>query len=158
MSTVSATVGQQSDGSLLIALAGTIDEDADFTRVFPNYRGTVVLDLSGVRRLNSIGVHRWIKEFSRYTEQHVVQVKACSYPVVLQANCIANFFGKASVLSCLAPYFCPSCNANQMVEVTRPELGNGDGAPPEKTCVTCSSSMEFDELDHYFLCLKQNQK
>jgi hypothetical protein len=150
MTTLEANVQRHADGTLHVFLTGTMDEESDFDGVFARLDGDVVLDLSGVRRVNSIGVHRWIEAISQFSREHDTAVEACSYVVALQAGCIANLFGSAKVRSTLAPYFCPSCNDSRTVNIAADEIEGKDAMPPAKRCPVCETVMAFDELDNYF--------
>jgi len=148
MTTLSYTIDRGANGRHRVALAGAIDETSDIDALFAEIDHDAVIDLSAIERINSIGGHRWIRAIARLTSQHRISIEACSYPVVLQANVVSNFFSTAEVRSCMAPYFCPACNQNVTVLVTRAEVHAADGAP-DKECSTCGGPMEFDELDSY---------
>lgn len=149
MSSLTAVVSR--DGARLrIALSGAIDERADLARVFAEIDTDAELDLGGVDRLNSIGIRYWINHITDRARQHRVSILRASYVFVNQANCVANLFGDASIESCLAPYFCQHCSRNLTLEVRADEVHATSGVPPERSCQTCGSELEFDELDHYF--------
>lgn len=133
-----------------VELSGAIDESADLGDVFRAIDGDALFDLSGIERINSIGVLRWVSAFVPHTETHEVIIEAVSYPMMLQANCVANLFGSASVRSCLAPYFCPTCKDHQMVLVTVDQLAAAEGSAPAVSCQRCRTLLDFDELDVYF--------
>ena len=148
MSKFDARVQRSNDGSLHVFITGSLDEDTDFESLFARLDTDSVLNLSGIDRLNSLGVHRWMSAIGAFSKQRKVTIEACSYVVALQAACIANLFGSASVRSTLAPYYCSSCSDNRMVLVAASEVK--DGIAPAKDCPTCNSVMVFDELDNYF--------
>jgi hypothetical protein len=143
-------------GPLRIFLDGPIDERANFESA-PRVEENVALNLMGITRMNSMGLTRWVKWIFFLSEKHAVSVEAVSYPCVMQANCVANFFGKATVHSCMAPYFCSSCNASRLEEVTHEEVTRTDGLPPERSCSSCGTRLDFDELDHYFRVLQRGR-
>ena len=138
------------DGSVRILISGALDEVSDFEGLFSRIGSAapVVLDLAGVERLNSIGVHRWIDALGPFSAERPTSVEACSYVVALQANCVANLFGQAVVRSTLAPYYCEGCRDTRMVLVTAEEAASRTG--PVKHCPTCHAALAFDELDSYF--------
>ena len=142
-----AKVDRQEDGTLFLSLAGSLDEEADIASVFQEIDGDVVIDLSKVRRLNSLGVHRWITALNALSDRVSVRIECCSYPVALQASYVANLFGNASVVSTLAPFFCSDCGYNEMVLLKANEVANG--SPPDKQCPSCQAKLQFDELDTY---------
>lgn len=153
MSSLEAHVTSDPDGPSRVKLTGAIDENADLAGIFASLEGDTVFDMTGVERINSIGVLRWIDEITPFSKKHRVTVENCSYPVVLQANIVANFFGSATIVSCVAPYFCPSCRSPRDFAVKADEISTIDQGAPARTCPSCASEMEFDELDSYFALL-----
>ncbi|MCC6747540.1 MAG: anti-sigma factor antagonist [Deltaproteobacteria bacterium] len=141
------------DGSLHLALAGAIDETCDLEAALASIDRDVVIDVSAVDRMNSVGVHRWITTLDPLSRRHAVTIEACPYPMVLQANVVANFFGAAKVASCLAPYFCTACQQTPMLQLSAEEVGEAGGGPPEKPCPSCGGALTFDELESYFAFL-----
>jgi hypothetical protein len=154
MSTLSSKIEQTDDGAVRVCLSGSIDESSDLDGAFAGVEGRCIVDLEGVERINSMGIHRWIPVIARLAKENEVVVERLSYPVALQANVVANLFGGAPVRSCLAPYFCNTCQDDRTAVVTAEEVAGADGAAPEKRCDVCSDPMEFDELDTYFLFLR----
>lgn len=151
MSGMTVRLEPHDDGSLTVLISGALDEAADFHGLFASLgegAGTVVLDLAGVERLNSIGVHRWIDALGPFSAKRRILVQGCSYVVALQANCVANLFGSAEVRSTLAPYYCAGCRDTRMMNVTVEELALR--TVPAKRCPTCDAALAFDELDSYF--------
>jgi len=156
MSSTKVRLEPQPEGRIRVYLAGAIDESSDFGQLFAQLGQStrVVMDLSGVERVNSMGVNRWINAFTKLSSR--AEVEACSYVVALQAGCVANFFGEAAVRSTLAPYYCGGCRDTQMVLVTAEEI-RAAGGVPAKTCPLCQGKMTFDEIDTYFsfLCPRE---
>ena len=140
------------NGKHYLVLSGSLDEEADLDKTFASIDGEIVINLRAIKRLNSLGVHRWINAISKLSERVSVVIECCSYPFALQASYVANLFGKARVISTLAPYFCASCGYNGMVLLEAGEAK--DGEVPPKSCPTCSTDMQFDELDTYLSFLK----
>src|SRR6185503_2403667 len=70
----------------------------------------VSIDLGGVRRVNSLGVRRWI-EFVRALQGKTVSLTRCSPAVVELLNSIHEFKGHATIQSILLPYSCEQCGA-----------------------------------------------
>src|SRR5262245_39793174 len=142
-----------------VFLSGAIDEhstlDDVFAKVTKAVGGSLVMNLQGIIRINSLGIRGWIPLMSSLTKGRQVSVEALSYPLVLQANNVANLLAAAQIVSCMAPYFCSLCEANRMVLITADELRGGDGTVPAKACGDCGTPMEFDELDDYFSCLRR---
>jgi hypothetical protein len=136
------------NGVTRIVLKGAIDELADLSTIFAGVQTDAVVDFEHVERMNSIGISRWLGEVWRFTANHRLHVEGLSYAVVLQANSIKNLFGLGEIRSCMAPYYCPACQANQLVKVLAQEVT--EPRAPVKHCAKCQGALIFDELDDYF--------
>jgi hypothetical protein len=147
-------VTADSGGRERVSFSGSIDEHADLAAAFARIHGDAILDLSGVERMNSIGVHRFIPLMNAVAARHRISVRALSYPVALQAGCVANLFGDAHLESCLAPYACPRCRAVHTLEVSVDEVRKSGGRAPARRC-ECGAELDFDELDSYFVVLTE---
>jgi len=154
MSTISSKIDKSEDGEFRVYLTGSIDESSDLDSAFDGIEGRCVVSLEGIERINSMGIHRWIPTITKLAEEHEVVVERLSYPVALQANVVANLFGGAAVASCVAPYFCNTCQEDRTAVVGADEVRATDGGAPDKSCDVCNEPMEFDELDNYFLFLR----
>lgn len=137
------------DGKLFIA--GKIDEEFDAEQVFLLAKGpNVTIDLSEISGINSIGIMGWIPAISELTSRSEVAIHRVGYSLVMQANSVLGFFGGASIVSVMAPYFCGRCNTNSVVEVSSEELESNDWATPVRDCTSCNQKLDFDELDSFF--------
>jgi ABC-type transporter Mla MlaB component len=139
------------EGYTWIALEGTITENADLSAILPETPQRVVLDLSGIRRINSSGVLLWIA-FMRDLERHGAEVTLdrCSASVVGQLNSITGFKGGGSVRSVLAPYHCDNCDEDHNVQIPAEPASVATLTEPHP-CPKCGSPMEFDDLPDNFL-------
>ncbi len=138
------------DGSQLVMIYGAIDENADIRGLFAQLTDDVQMNMREVERVNSMGVHSWVPQVSKFSAKHRLLIDEISYPLVQNANTVANMFGSAQVRSCMAPYFCATCKNNLAVPVSSNEVVAAGQHPPEKRCPRCRTVMEFDELDGYF--------
>jgi hypothetical protein len=143
-------------GPARVYLTGTIDERAPIQQILGEIKEDVVLNLSRIERVNSVGLLQWLKHIGPLTRTYRVEVEAISYGLSLQANQLTDLFGKAHVRSCLAPYFCPVCKTNRQVEVTAAEVAALTSGAPDKPCPECQSSMDFDDLDDFFSFLRSD--
>lgn len=137
-----------------VKLVGSIDEHSPFEQIFGEIKEDASLDLSGIDRINSVGLIGWLKWIAQLTRAHRISVEIISYSLTTYANQLVDLFGAAKVRSCMAPYYCPSCNANLEVWVSTDDVRASPGAPPVKQCPRCSSVMDFDEMDQYFAFLR----
>jgi hypothetical protein len=141
------------EGTVVLKLRGAIDENAALPPIFQDLPAKVEFRLNGIERINSVGINRWIALFTQCSQQRTVTVSALSYPVVLQANCISNLFAGATVVSCMAPYFCNACGQRREVLITREQVAESGGTP-SPACPDCKGALDFDELDSYFALFK----
>lgn len=151
---LSAQVQQRDGKSSIVQLVGSIDEGASLDTVLEVIKGDATLNLSRVQSVNSIGLLRWVQAFVPMTQRHALSVEAVPYCFVIQANLVSDIFGRAALLSCLAPYYCPSCGVSREVLVTAADVKAAQDKAPTKACPTCKSTMDFDEMDGYFAFLR----
>ncbi len=149
-------VVEQTAGGSRVALSGNITEFANFTTV-RSLPGPLHIDLSGIEKINSLGVRTWI-EFVRSCESAglAMTFERCSPLMVQQLGMISNFMGRQSVVkSLIVPYLCPSCNgeAEQLVELSKQGPFQ---IPPSMACPKCRSAMQVDELEDMYASLAQN--
>lgn len=149
-----SSVETKPDGSTLIVLSGAIDENSVLESVFARVTGKAVVNMRGVERINSMGVHNWIPLVQQASQQHPLAIDEISYAMVQNAVAVANMFGTADVRSCMAPYFCSRCKDHRMVTVSRDDVEASGDQPPVKLCPKCAAPMDFDELDNYFSFFK----
>lgn len=143
----------------MVTLVGDIDENSGLFDLTPVLTGTVVLDLGGIRRINSAGVREWVN-FIRDSDPRTdhLALSNCSPAIVMQMNMIANFRGNAEVTSFYAPLVCPACDHEQdeLIQTT-PEIVSGlPHRIGDFTCAECQSGLELDDIpERYFSFLKR---
>jgi len=136
-----------------IALSGHLNEATDFTPL-KKLPGPLVIDLSEIERINSLGVREWIY-FVRECETAGVALtfERCSPLIVNQMSMISNFMGSRSrVKSILIPYLCSSCN-HEHDELL--ELSAGAEIHRTMPCPKCQSTMYLDDLVEMYTELLQ---
>ena len=147
MSTVLSWQVIPGPGRTKISLSGAIDEWADLDALFEEIppRSSVVIDLSQVKRISSVGVRVWIC-FMEKLKQHEMpaELAGCSVVIVRQMNMISQFRGHGLVRSAYAPYYCAKCNKEQLRLI---DLGADVAAQLRKPmiCPTCGSEIDLDE-------------
>ncbi len=146
-----------------LKVSGVIDEDNALARNLSKIDGrTVIIDLSGVTRINSCGVRDWVNWLGdlQAQQKRIILVR-CSPCIVNQVNLVNNFVGRGMVKSFFAPYYCAKCDIEQLkllqvesfAEMPRPTAPvlRGDG------CNEAQCQMEFDDIeDAYFAFLPRN--
>lgn len=120
-------------------LSGRIDEYADLGPLAEALPQSATLDLSGLTRINSIGVREWMDFVATFGEK-VVRLERCAPVFVDQLNTIANFAGSAEVTSVLCEYECEHDSALALVQVDVSAARQGEYATPP-SCARCGSVM-----------------
>src|SRR5258708_5328103 len=92
-----------------VRLLGTIDGDADFSRLVEQPTCDLRLDLSGVTLITSAGVERWLRFVRSIRAGVVVKLAGCPVSFVNQLGMIPGFLGSAVLETIYVPYLCPSC-------------------------------------------------
>ncbi len=142
-------------GATEYRLSGNIDERTRPVEELKAISGDGVLNLSAIDRVNSVGLVGWLRWISEASKTHQLSVEALSYNLATLANQISDLFGAAPVRSTLAPYFCPKCGNNHELLVTREEVLASPSGPPAKSCPACRGALDFDEMDDYFVFLRE---
>ncbi len=146
-----------------LKLSGVIDEDNTLAGSVKKIDGrTVIIDLSGVERINSCGVRDWVNWLNdlHHKGKQTILVR-CSPCIVNQINLVNNFVGGGMVKSFFAPYYCGRCDKEQLElvqvenfteqQAPRAPVMRGDG------CNQVSCEMAFDDIeDSYFAFLPRN--
>jgi anti-anti-sigma regulatory factor len=152
---------QNRDDVSYVKLAGVIDEDNELATLVDRIpRGTAVIDLGEIERINSCGVRDWVNWLSRLEGQgtRLVLVE-CSPAIVAQINLVNNFTGNGVVKSFFVPYFCPECDEEKVLLVETSEMGPPPHEPPMCRCDECDLVMDFDDMpDSYFAFLSNSRK
>lgn len=133
----------------VLGIEGDLDETTDFGRVAHPGSEVLIIDLGGVRRINSCGVREWVNFIRGISAKGPVRLTRCSIAIVEQLNMVFNFRGGAQVDSFFAPYVCTKCEASSVVLLT-PAVVNG-GVAPAGRCDACGSETTFDDLPERYL-------
>lgn len=97
--------------TLNLALEGSIDEDAEFPVVDTNTVKSVIIDLNGIRAINSVGIREWLAWIRPLSQGVAITLERCPKAMVLQFNMVDGFLPpKAKVSSFYVPYFCEKCD------------------------------------------------
>jgi hypothetical protein len=147
---------EQRSGASYVTLAGPVTEMANFAAL-KTLTGAARIDLSGIDRMNSLGVRGWC-HFVRDAEAAglALTFERCSPVIVEQIAMISNFFGATSqVASLLAPYYCESCGTEHTQLIER-SAGAPMVVPPQNTCPKCGKPAMVDEPENMYAALSQS--
>lgn len=143
---------------LVVALRGSLDEEASLDELLDKIERPVCFDLAGVRRVNSYGVGIWSRFIKRLASVGRIELRRCSPAFVSQLNVLRNFKGPAEVLSVNAPFMCDACSSEQAVELAAQGLTRAEVILPRVLCKDCGGAMGFDDLEErYFAFLDQQE-
>lgn len=102
---------KQSGDTLHLAFEGAIDEDTEFPSLNLTLAKKVVIDLNGIRTINSVGIREWLAWIRPVAQVAEITVERCPKAMVLQFNMVDGFLPpKTKVTSFYVPYFCEKCD------------------------------------------------
>jgi hypothetical protein len=139
---------QSADGQ--VTLSGVIDEYADLSFLGSLTGPKVVLNMRGVRRINSYGVRHWMEQIRKVPPNVTMEVIEIPPPIVDQVNMVHGFMGRGKVVSFYVPYTCGNCEEYREQLVTTAEVKKRKGLPEVK-CVACGTVMEVDDVEEQYL-------
>lgn len=130
-----------------VALAGVIDEDADFNPHSLSGAPAVELQLGGIKSINSCGIREWIKWMGT-AGAAPVQYHQCPKIIVDQINMVQGFLpATGKVMSFYVPYYSDDAGSEKSVLFTHgkeygdqglqaaPEVKDDEGNPMEMDVV-----------------------
>jgi hypothetical protein len=134
-----------------VRLSGVIDEHADLS--FMNgLSGRVVMNLRGIRRINSFGVRTWIESIRKVQSSVSLEFVEVPPSVVDQANMVHGFLGRGRIASFYVPLTCEDCGEHQEKLVVVADAKRAHKLP-EVRCPSCGKPMEVDDLEENYLRL-----
>jgi anti-anti-sigma regulatory factor len=112
----------------------------------------VVLDVAGLKRINSLGVRAWCDFMKKLGTRQVV-FRRCSPAFVDQLNSVSDFRANAQIESFIAPYVCESSGNVFYEELTiGKDIKKGDfTALNGRRCKECPEPLVFDDLPERYL-------
>ncbi len=142
------------NGEVCVSLEGSLNESADLGRLdLP--AGPLVLELGGLRFINSSGAHQLVLLLELLRQNALVAAECCSPAVVTMLNLLPTLSRRIQVRSVVAPFECGKCFAQ-----CQAVLEVGLGRPPvlpELPCPECGGTMELADLEErYFAFLEQS--
>ena len=153
---MNVTLMDAEGGFKLAKVSGVIDDVADFDAKFGPPPTALRVHCGDVKRINSVGVKKWVTYFQRAKDRHTkLEFVECSPVIVQQINLFRNFACGGIIRSVHLPYACPECDTAFTLVKNCDDLKKNIASPPTGMCPNCGKPAEFDDLpEEYFLFLK----
>jgi CheY-like chemotaxis protein len=145
------------DGGVTVSLYGDFTEVTDFSTLAQQLTDVRAIDfyMRPVRYISSAGVRSWCNFLDtlagkRYSFRH------CSMAFASQAAMVPMAIGRGEVLSVEAPYYCDTCDRDdlRLLETKTLLFEDGHIEPPTLSCTACGGELEFDDVaERYFAFL-----
>ncbi len=101
-------------------VAGDLDQDSTFEEIEDYYMDPVIMDLTGLRRIDALGSKRWI-EILEMLQERKIFLRNCPQVVIEQINMFPEFLVHAQIRSFSMPFYCESCQTEQSFKATMKE-------------------------------------
>lgn len=154
---MNVTLTDGEGGVKLAKISGVIDDVADFEAALGAPPNALKVHCGDVKRINSVGVKKWVTYFQRARDRHTkLEFHECSPVIIQQINLFRNFTCGGLIRSLHLPYACGDCGQSFTVVHTIEDAKKIAANPPAATCPSCKKPAgEFDDLpEEYFLFLK----
>lgn len=142
---------------LNLTLAGTIDEDADFSQIPIAGSPVIEVQMGGIKSINSCGIREWIKWMSAATGAQVVWHE-CPKVIVDQINMVDGFLpANAKVASFYVPYYNDDAGSEKSILFRDgTEYKEGSLTPPTSVKDDDGNVMDMDVIESkYFKFIKK---
>jgi|GEM_PF-1245113 len=147
------------DGFAALRLDGIIDEHNSLAQILTALgessavgaanNDTLVVDMGGIKRLNSVGVRDWVNWLRAIRKKYrTVILFDCPAPVMNEVNFVKNFAEGAYITTFVAPLFCLRCQKEEARILETRSLRNGSRlAMPAFNCERsdCENALDDDE-------------
>lgn len=135
-------------GNVILALKGTIDEDANFATLVLESKGAII-DLSAITAINSVGIREWIKWTKTFPSGFKLTVRNCPKIIVDQINMVQGFLPPGtSIESFFVPYYSEASGTEKMVLfLNGREFKDGKVFPPKSVKDDGGEEMEMDVIE-----------
>lgn len=144
-------------GKVAMNIAGTIDEDVDFSQFSLGDAQEVDLELGGIKSINSCGIREWIKWMSTNKTGKIV-FNQCPKVIVDQINMVDGFLPtNGKVNSFFVPYYNDDSGAEKNILFKYgTEFTEGQVSPPAAVKDESGNAMEMDVIESkYFKFIKR---
>ncbi|NBO37363.1 hypothetical protein EBU99_02135 [bacterium] len=137
--------------SLNIWFDGEVNENFKANLVIIPDAKHFLINLSGLRSINSLGIREWSQFLQTLCQRSQVTLEECAVVFIDQANIVPQILAKAKVTSFFAPYFCPQCNIElncKLSVVTHRKRLLERRAP--QLIHSCGAELQFDALEESY--------
>jgi anti-anti-sigma regulatory factor len=151
------TRSQDAAGGLRVELVGEFDEAANLEQLASELSGSVTIDLSQVKRINSFGIQEWLRFLKALAGKDIsLALERCSPLVVTIIGVVPGFTGQAQVRSASVSYYCRSCSLEKqhLIDLTSDAGKQLDADVP---CDGCKSPMALDEMPQSIAWLREKR-
>lgn len=145
-------VRKDKDKLLQIVLEGNVDEKIDFDKLIFDGQHPLpkelMINCSGILRINSNGVNLWIHYFQGLNKKgtHLTFLE-CSHVIVQHLNYFKNFHANGSIESIQIPYYCEACDVTTHSIFSTTDLSKIPESIPNVECPQCNKlTAEFDDI------------
>ncbi|MBO9665630.1 MAG: hypothetical protein J7501_02305 [Bdellovibrio sp.] len=142
---------------LTVQMAGTIDEDVDFSQFNLSGNQQIDVELAGVKSINSCGIREWIKWMGTAGPAKIT-FSNCPKVIVDQINMVDGFLpSSGKVNSFFVPYYNDESGAEKNVLFRYgTEYTDSSVTPPEAVKDEEGNDMEMDVIEaKYFKFIKK---
>lgn len=144
-----------------VRLSGIIDEHNGLRDLTDRMKNKLLLiDLSGIRRINSVGVRDWVHWLGdlRRKDFRVVMFD-CPPSIMDQVNLVRNFSQGATVFTFYAPYYCDRCDKEEDQRLDAFELlRSGSRVAPAFPCGKPACPNALDDVEENYFAFLDDQK
>ncbi len=144
-----------------VRLSGVIDEHNGLRLLTESLeRETLLVDLSGVRRINSVGVRDWVTWINELKAREVRAVFFdCPPGIMDQVNLVRNFVQGCTIQSFYAPYYCEVCDKEENHRLDTFELmSKTERRAPAFPCDRSDCGMALDDVEENYFAFMEDQR
>ncbi len=130
--------------TLAVELSGDLDESTEkaFAKlVVPPGTDSVTFDLTGLRKINSIGIRHFINVLGRIASKSALQLVNCPATYVDYCNLLTKTLHAELVESFEIPYACDACQFESRPMFERSMITDGQ-SPQKMSCLKCGADAQ----------------
>ena len=138
----------------VLTIVGEIEDSTELASNADAVGPNVIIDISGVTFINSVGVREWVTLLDRLAAKgSKVTLRNVSEPMVRQMTMVIEARGEAKVESFYAPYVCKACGEERglLVDVKQHAAVLNKVIAPKLPCPACGGEAELDEFPNRYL-------